>query len=136
MSSSMTTVSRASTPTDTLGFGADLSDGGEDPTDYTPDPYSQLADELVELAEAVAALAGRGLPAPDFASFGMQVAYGESDEVITATVDRIGETIAGKPGQPQTMLDKTTIHHSARGRFGSISTSVYQKLARTAGGEA
>jgi hypothetical protein len=125
MSSSMTTVSRASTPTVSVSETAAASD-----------PYTRLADELVELAEAVAALAGRGLPAPDYAGFGMQVAYGETDEVITATVDTIGETIGGKPGRSQTMLDKTTIHHSAYGRLGSITTNVYQKLARTAGGEA
>jgi hypothetical protein len=113
----------------------DLSDGGDDPTDYTPDPYTELADQLLELAEAVASLAGRGLPEPCFTGLTVQFhGGGESDEQVAAAIDTVGQTLVGAAGEPVEMLDGKTIHHTARGNVGTLHATVFSVLSRKAGG--
>jgi hypothetical protein len=98
------------------------------PQPTSENTYTVAARDLREIADRLAALADRDLPPVTFVNFGLQVAMYEPNDTIVATVNTVGEALAGTTGKTWS-TDSGTNYHTARGQVGKVHLSVTQELA-------
>jgi hypothetical protein len=89
------------------------------------DFYTSVAAELHAIADAVAGLAGRGLPE---ANVTLRVwPHGDDDATSTAAIDAVGTAVLGRGGAPLRMPDGS-YHHDVRGRRGPVEVTAYHDI--------
>jgi hypothetical protein len=105
-----------------------------DDKSVTPDPWAAIAAELRRIADDAEKLIGT--PPPAMVAFDMQP-YAEVShppkpaqrEAIIDVVDAAANAFLGKDARTQKMSDGKSFHHTAAGRRGLISLSIYQAIA-------
>jgi hypothetical protein len=105
-----------------------------DDKSVTPDPWAAIAAELRLIADDAEKLIGTAPPAmvafdmQPFAEVSHPPKPAQRDAIIEA-VNAAANAFLGKDAKTQKMSDHKSFHHTAAGRRGRISLSIYQAIA-------